>query len=171
MEVMFMLASASVSDSITIMSQILEICMLICFGFSWPISVYKSWKGKTSEGKSSVFSILIIIGYTLGIASKFLKMDGYMAVASEFAGAIFIFAIIMYFINTALVSVNLLLFYIYRERDRKSKANVDNTDITISIVDEDRTTEISFETPNIITMKADVKDDGKDSTESEKANK
>ncbi len=118
MDVMLLLAAGG-SEVLTIISQILEIGMLVCFGFSWPISVYKSWKGKTSEGKSSVFNILIIVGYVFGITSKFLKMNSYMQEASPIAGAIFIFAIVMYFINAALVSANLVLFYIYRENDRK----------------------------------------------------
>lgn len=169
MDAMFMLASASVSDTITSLSQILEIGMLICFGFSWPISVYKSWKGKTSKGNSSVFNILIIVGYIFGITSKFLKMDSYMASASEFAGAIFIFAIIMYFINAALVSTNLVLFYVYRENDRMEAAIVDNSDFTISIINEEVITEISLCSPNVVNTNTKVvSKDSQESVESKK---
>ena len=149
MDIMFMLATAGVSDTITIMSQILEIGMLVCFGFSWPISVYKSWKGKTAEGKSAAFNILIIVGYAFGITSKFLKMDGYMASATGFAGAIFIFAIIMYFINAALVIINLVLFYIYRKKDRERAVNLENSDITVVILDGDAVAKSSIVTTNV----------------------
>ena len=138
MDMILMLAAGTASGAITIISQVLEIGMLVCFGFSWPISVYKSWKGKTSEGKSSVFNILIIVGYIFGITSKFLKMDAYMQGASALTGGIFIFAIVMYFLNAALVTSNLVLFYIYRQNDRRkallnetSHLSCDNTDSNV----------------------------------------
>ena len=37
--------------------QIFEIIMLLCFGMSWPISVYKSIRSKSTKGKSAVFII------------------------------------------------------------------------------------------------------------------
>jgi len=46
------------------MQQTLEMIMLICFGLSWPISVYKSLTSHSTQGKSLVFMIAIIIGYT-----------------------------------------------------------------------------------------------------------
>ena len=36
------------------MSEILEIIMLLCFGASWPLNVIKSWKARTTKGKSLV---------------------------------------------------------------------------------------------------------------------
>ena len=50
--------------------QIFEIIMLICFGLSWPISVYKSIRSGSTKGKSAVFIIAIIIGYISGIIGK-----------------------------------------------------------------------------------------------------
>ena len=135
MNTILMLAAASVGDTLTIISQVLEIGMLVCFGFSWPISVYKSWKGKTSEGKSSVFNILIIVGYIFGITSKFLKMDSYMAGASSIAGGIFIFAIVMYFLNAALVTSNLVLFYIYRQNDRRKALLAETANVACNSAD------------------------------------
>ena len=32
-----------------------ETLMIICFGLSWPLSVYKSWKSRTAKGKSLQF--------------------------------------------------------------------------------------------------------------------
>ena len=29
-----------------------ETVMIICFGLSWPFSVYKSWKSRTTKGKT-----------------------------------------------------------------------------------------------------------------------
>lgn len=52
------------------MKEIFEVLMLVCFGISWPISVVKSIKSKSSKGKSLIFTIVIIIGYICGITSK-----------------------------------------------------------------------------------------------------
>lgn len=45
---------------------IFEAVMLICFGCAWPISIYKTWKTKSSRGKSLIFLLVIIIGYIAG---------------------------------------------------------------------------------------------------------
>ena len=52
------------------MSELFEALMVICFGISWPISIVKSFKSRTSKGKSPVFLCFILIGYGFGIISK-----------------------------------------------------------------------------------------------------
>lgn len=52
------------------MGQIFEVGMLVCFGISWPISVFKSLRSKSASGKSLLFTVVIIIGYIFGIANK-----------------------------------------------------------------------------------------------------
>lgn len=49
--------------------------MLICFGLSWPFNISKSLRSRTAKGKSIVFEILVIIGYTCGLTGKFLNGD------------------------------------------------------------------------------------------------
>ena len=49
---------------------IFEIIMLICFGAAWPLSIYKSYASKSTEGKSVSFLIVILIGYVGGILNK-----------------------------------------------------------------------------------------------------
>ena len=51
-------------------AEILEILMVVCFGFSWPMNVRKSYLARTTKGKSLGFLIMICIGYVCGIASK-----------------------------------------------------------------------------------------------------
>lgn len=106
---------------IALIAEILEIIMLTCFGISWPISVYKSLKVKTSVGKSAVFNIFLILGYIAGIISKFLKLNDYVNDASRSAVAkgIFYFALVMYFVNLAMISTNLVLFYVNKGYDKK----------------------------------------------------
>ena len=88
--------------------QIFEFIMLICFGLSWPISVYKSVKSKSTQGKSSVFIVAIIVGYISGIIGKI--MNNQLS-----------YVLIMYCFNLIIVSVDLVLFYINRKHEKEIK--------------------------------------------------
>ena len=85
--------------------QIFEFIMLICFGLSWPISVYKSIKCKSTQGKSVVFIFAIIIGYISGIIGKI--VNGQLT-----------YVLILYCINLLVVCVDLVLFFINREHEK-----------------------------------------------------
>ena len=120
-----------------LLAEILEIAMLVCFGCSWPISVYKSIKIRTSVGKSAVFNILLIVGYIAGIVSKFLKMEPFM-IANANDGlkkGIFIFALIMYFVNLAMIAANLVLCYMNKNLDMKKAAEFANTNNNAEVVE------------------------------------
>ena len=54
-------------------SHLLEALMILCFGLSWPLSIYKSWTSRTAKGKSLYFEVFIWIGYIFGIANKFIS--------------------------------------------------------------------------------------------------
>ncbi|HOX48177.1 MAG TPA: hypothetical protein P5165_05980 [Spirochaetia bacterium] len=54
-----------------------EIGMLLCFGAAWPLSIAKSWKARSTKGKSLFFLIVILVGYACGILNKLLvRYDG-----------------------------------------------------------------------------------------------
>ena len=53
--------------------RILEAIMIISFGVSWPINLYKSFKTKSTKGKSPYFLGFIIFGYVAGIIGKILS--------------------------------------------------------------------------------------------------
>ena len=55
------------------MAQFFETCMLICFGLSWPFNIAKSLRSKTAKGKSMGFQIVVIVGYLMGLAGKFVS--------------------------------------------------------------------------------------------------
>ena len=57
------------------MAVILEIIMVLSFGASWPLNVIKSYKSRTTKGKSLPFLLLIFFGYIAGIASKLWHMN------------------------------------------------------------------------------------------------
>ena len=86
--------------------QIFECIMLACFGLSWPISVYKSIKSKSTQGKSIVFIIAIIIGYISGIIGKIVNHQ-------------LTYVLIIYCFNLIVVSVDLVLFFINRKNEKK----------------------------------------------------
>lgn len=99
------------------MSEILEIIMIICFGISWPINVYKSFKTRTTKGKSLLFLTFIFIGYIAGIVSKLLN-ESYM---SSFNDKWYV--LIFYFINTIMVLIDLLLYIRNHNIDKILKNN------------------------------------------------
>ena len=86
--------------------QIFEFIMLACFGLSWPISVYKSIKSKSTQGKSIVFIIAIIIGYISGIIGKIVNHQ-------------LTYVLIIYCFNLIVVLVDLVLFFINRKNEKK----------------------------------------------------
>ena len=95
------------------MSEILEIVMIISFGASWPMNVIKSYKSRTTKGKSLAFLLLIFFGYIAGIASKFMN-EAYMASFHEKWYVLF-----FYFLNLCMVGVDLALYFRNRQLDKK----------------------------------------------------
>ena len=58
------------TDKENIMSEVFEIIMVISFGASWPFNVMKSYRARTTKGKSLLFLLLIFFGYIAGIVAK-----------------------------------------------------------------------------------------------------
>lgn len=81
-----------------------EILMLLCFGFAWPFSVYKSYKSRSTKGKSIVFISVVLIGYVAGIINK---------LQHQIDGVVF-----FYILNLALVGADCILFWRNRYIER-----------------------------------------------------
>lgn len=86
------------------MSELLEIIMIVSFGASWPLNVVKSYKSRTTKGKSLPFLCLIFFGYIAGIASKLLN-DAYMQMFSSKWYVLF-----FYVLNLIMVGADLCLY-------------------------------------------------------------
>ena len=97
------------------MSEILEITMIVSFGASWPLNVMKSWRARTTKGKSLPFLCLIFFGYIAGIASKLLN-EGYMAQIGEKWYVLF-----FYVLNLVMVGCDLVLYYRNYLLDKKAR--------------------------------------------------
>ena len=97
------------------MAEILEIIMIVSFGVSWPMHVIKSYKARTTKGKSLAFVLLILFGYVAGITSKLVN-ETYMADIGRKWYVLF-----FYVLNFVMVSVDLCL-YIRNYRIDKQRA-------------------------------------------------
>lgn len=96
------------------MEQYLEIAMVLAFGASWPVNVRKSWRSRSTQGKSLAFLILIFTGYLCGIAGKLL------------AESVNWFVLFFYILNACMVAVDIALYARnYRlDQKRKEETNV-----------------------------------------------
>lgn len=96
------------------MSEILEIVMIVSFGISWPMNLMKSFKARTTKGKSLPFLLLIFFGYIAGIASK-LTSATYLADFSEKWYVLF-----FYVLNFLMVGGDLVLYIRNYRLDKKN---------------------------------------------------
>ena len=98
------------------MAEIFEIIMIVSFGASWPANVIKSFKARTTKGKSLMFLCLIEFGYVAGIASKFMN-EAYMA---QFAEKWYV--LVFYILNFIMVGADLILYFRNKALDKKAEA-------------------------------------------------
>lgn len=96
------------------MSEILEIIMIVSFGASWPLNVMKSWRARTTKGKSIAFLCLILFGYVAGIASKLVNPD-YMA---NFAAKWYV--LFFYVLNFIMVAADTVIYVRNYMLDKKA---------------------------------------------------
>lgn len=88
-------------------SEIFEIIMVVCFGFSWPISVIKSYKARSTKGKSLAFIVLIDIGYVFGIAGKLIS------------GSYKWYVLFFYILNFCMVAADICLYFRNKRLDNQ----------------------------------------------------
>lgn len=88
-----------------------EAVMLVCFGVSWPVSVVKSYRARTTKGKSLVFLLAIWIGYVFGLAGKILPA----VETGELPYVLFIYAF-----NLLVVSLDLILYFRNLRLDKRA---------------------------------------------------
>ena len=94
------------------MAEILEIIMIVSFGASWPLNVIKSYKARTTKGKSLAFLLLIFFGYIARIVSKLVN-ESYMAQIGQKWYVLF-----FYVINFIMVGADLCMYVRNSKLDR-----------------------------------------------------
>lgn len=92
------------------MAELFEIIMIVCFGLSWPMNVIKSYRARTTTGKSLPFLLLIFIGYIFGITAKL--------IAPSFKWYVLFF----YVLNLVMVGADLLLYWRNYKLDKQRES-------------------------------------------------
>lgn len=88
-----------------------EIGMLFCFGVSWPVSIFKLYKSKRTEGKSLLFALIVFTGYVCGILHKiFFNYDP---------------VLFLYILNIIFVSIDMGLMVYYDQRQNHRTRDLD----------------------------------------------
>lgn len=75
-----------------------EILMLLCFATAWPFSIYKLYKSGSNQGKSIVFSYVVLFGYVFGMTNKVINNDVNYVLA-------------FYILDFVLVSLDMVMYY------------------------------------------------------------
>jgi hypothetical protein len=84
---------------------IYEAIMLICFGAAWPFAIVKSWRARTSKGKSAPFLFVILVGYAAGIMNKVTQGQHHDPV------------LLLYVANLLMVGIDAALYFRNRRLD------------------------------------------------------
>ncbi len=79
--------------------------MLVCFGISWPFSIAKSMKSRSTQGKSIVFLCFVEIGYVFGIVHKIINNFNWVTY--------------VYMVLFCVVGIDILLYLRNRRLDAK----------------------------------------------------
>ena len=87
-------------------AQVLEIMMMVAFGFSWPNNIITTLKNKSTKGKSLAFLLLIDFGYICGIVGKIL------------GGNIVWYVMFFYVLNFIMVTIDLCLYFYYKSKEK-----------------------------------------------------
>ena len=90
-------------------AEMFEFAMLFSFGFSWPFAIARTYKAKCVDGKSPIFSAIVIVGYVCGIVSHLIEGTKMWLVS-------------VYLVDILLVSIDLALYFRYRRNGRKGIA-------------------------------------------------
>ena len=83
---------------------IFEAGMLFFFGLSWPVSLIKSYRSRSTGGKSPWFSLLVVIGYICGVIHKILYSPDII--------------LVLYIVNTCMVTADFCLWFRNRRIER-----------------------------------------------------
>lgn len=93
----------------SLLPQLLEGSMLVCFGLAWPLANLRMLRLRRPEGKGLAFTLVILLGYLCGASAKLLLIGPGAPLAPVFW---------LYVLNAASVAGNLALQWHYGGRGR-----------------------------------------------------
>ena len=85
--------------------------MVLSFGAAWPASILKSYKTRTTQGKSLFFLCIVEFGYLCGIAAKLTSGN-------------ITYVVFFYILNALMVLADILLYFRNRMRERSLPAGL-----------------------------------------------
>ncbi|MDD6023360.1 MAG: hypothetical protein PUC06_03840 [Oscillospiraceae bacterium] len=88
------------------LASIFETLMIVCFGVSWPMSIVRSYRSRSTKGKSLPFMCMILFGYFCGVAAKLLSHT-------------YNLAFYFYFPNIIMVSTDICLYFRNRQIEKR----------------------------------------------------
>ncbi|MBQ3225539.1 MAG: hypothetical protein IJB48_00620 [Clostridia bacterium] len=99
------------------MAEIFEVIMIVSFGFSWPFNVVRSYRARTTKGKSLSFLLLIMFGYVAGIISKFLNAEYMLHISERW------YVLFFYVLNLVMVTADFVLYFRNKRLDKLAEKN------------------------------------------------
>lgn len=93
------------------LASIFETLMIVCFGISWPMSIVRSYRSRSTKGKSLPFMCMILFGYFCGVAAKLLSHT-------------YNLAFYFYFPNIIMVSTDICLYFRNRQIEKRQTETV-----------------------------------------------
>ena len=88
-----------------------EMLMLLCFATAWPFSIIKQLRTKRTEGKSILFSYIVLAGYLFGFINKIVMDD-------------INYVIYFYILDFFLVLTDVILYYRYRPKNNTNTISI-----------------------------------------------
>lgn len=104
------------------MMNLLEALMILCFGLSWPISIYRSYVSRTAKGKSLFFEVFLWVGYIFGITREFMQyFSGRQLDLLFYVGWAF------YCLNIIEITIDMFLYFrnVKLDKERDSEIIID----------------------------------------------
>jgi CDP-diglyceride synthetase len=91
-------------------ASVFETLMIISFGASWPLSIARSYRSRSTKGKSLFFMCFICFGYLCGITAKLMSHN-------------YNLAFWFYFPNVIMVSTDIGLYFRNRRIERAAEGS------------------------------------------------
>lgn len=97
-------------------SSIMEMLMVVCFGISWPLNIFKAWKARTAKGSSVFFYWFIWIGYVFAIIGK-IALIIYNAPQPWYLTVRW-YVMFFYVLNTLMVTCGIWIYFRNKKLDK-----------------------------------------------------
>ena len=91
------------------LASIFETLMILSVGVSWPMSIIRSYRSRSTKGKSIFFSCFIAFGYVCGIIAKIMTQT-------------YNLAFWFYFPNIIMVTTDICLYFRNRAIEKREEA-------------------------------------------------